>query len=302
MANEVLADNLLPVIICKFIICYEFIPVLNLDFDLLFNACQAIQQNYKGEVAFHGAAHGANMAQASHYFLQHGLEMMNILTPLDKFALFFGCMVSYCQYPGLTNDFLVRTRHPRALRYNDKGVSQGYVLSWVFEMLNDPEMNFMLHMPKESMTDFRKVLIGMILRGLDPQEHFREVSLFKTKMASEFFGTKLEDRMAVLAMTVRAADLSWSCRPLQVMLRWSEKMHDEFFMQGDVEKQLGMPVSPFCDRDVVDTSKVALGYMVAIASPAMMAYSMFLNDPHMTKQVVTEGLEANRAYLSSWVS
>ena len=38
------------------------------------------------------------------------------LTQLHKFTLFFACMVASVDHPGLTNDFLVQVKHPRAIR------------------------------------------------------------------------------------------------------------------------------------------------------------------------------------------
>ncbi len=63
MAYEVLDVNMLPIIILKFVICYDFVNVLNLDFDLLFNFCTFAQEHYKTQVAFHSPAHVGAMAQ-----------------------------------------------------------------------------------------------------------------------------------------------------------------------------------------------------------------------------------------------
>lgn len=244
------------------------------------------------------------MAQAVHYFLQHGLLKQSNLMPLHMFTLFFGCMTMYLEYPGLSNEFLVSVKHPRAVRYNDKAVNQSYSLSLTFSNLADPELNFLIHVPKEMQETFRKLLIATVLKT-DLSQHFREVSLFKTKIAAgmESLGASFEDVALLLAMTLKLADYSWCCRPLQQMLRWSEKIHDEFFLMGDVQREFFPQVSPFCDRDATDTSKVTLGFILVVAQPLATAYKHVVgNDSAYQKHVLQEGLEANRAYLQSWVS
>ncbi|CAD7956985.1 unnamed protein product [Amoebophrya sp. A25] len=332
MAAEVCDVNAIPVIFLKFFICYDLIGILNLDFDLLFNFCSFAQERHRPQVPFHGFAHATSMAQAVHYFLQHGLTQGTdyFLTPLHKFTLFFGCMVMYLEYPGLSNEFLVSVRHPRAIRYNDRAVNQNYALALCFANLADPELNFLLHVPKETQELFRRLLIATILKT-DLSQHFREVSLFKTKLAASSDGgfggaaggnsaggisgasggsnntpaqgIAFEDLALLLSMTLKLADYSWCCRPLQQMLRWSERMHDEFFLQGDVQKEFFPQVSSFCDRDTTDTSKVTLGFILVVAQPLAVAYKQLVrNDAAFQKHVLQEGLEANRAYLQSWVS
>ncbi|CAD7971306.1 unnamed protein product [Amoebophrya sp. A120] len=304
MAAEVCDVNAIPVIFLKLLICYDLVGILNLDFDLLFNFCSFAQERHRAQVPFHGFAHACNMAQSVHYFLQHGLLQQNPnLMPLHMFTLFFGCMTLYLEYPGLSNDFLIQVKHPRAIRYNDKAVNQSYSLSLTFTNLADPELNFLLHVPKDMQEAFRKLLIAAILKT-DLSQHFREVSLFKTKLAAGMDTlASFEDVALLLAMTLKLADYSWCCRPLQQMLRWSEKLHDEFFNQGDVQREFFPQVSPFCDRDATDTSKVTLGFILVVCQPLAIAYKHVVgNDSAFQKHVLQEGLEANRSYLQSWVS
>jgi len=299
MAAEVLDVNVIPIIFLKLGIAYEYVQNLNVDFELLFNYCTKVQENAKSEVKFHGAAHTCSMMQACHYFILHGLDAH--LPCLEKFTLQFACMVAYDSHPGLTNSFLVMGRHPTAIRYNDQNVLQSYNLSRAFTSLQDPELNFFVHVDTGRVENFRKTLISIILK-LDIRHHFEKLSLFKTKLASDFpLPNNEEDKQVLMAISLRMADYSWTCRPLQNYLRWSEKFFEELFQQGDVEKQMGLPVSPFCDKDSVNTSKCQLGYLMVIVQPLAVSYAVFLNDPQVQRDVTQDGLEANRAHLKSWV-
>jgi len=318
MVAEVLDLNLLPVVCLKLLICYDLIVGLNLDFDLLFNFLTAVQERHQPGVLFHNASKSADMIQASHYLLQHGVEQLGILQPLHKFVLFFACSIFHLNHPGLSNDFLVRVKHPRAVRYNDKAVNENYALSQAFTLLNDPELFFLIHVPREGKDVFRRLLIQVVLR-CDLKQHFQQLTLFKTKIASEFSSNQAggnaaapgqapptveEDVLVLLTASLKMAQFSWSARPLTIMLRWSERLVDEFFSQGECEKDLPNfgPTSAFCDRDLTDSGKVSLGFMHVLSGPLATAYCSFLGDASCQKQVLQEGLEANKSYLQSWVT
>ena len=47
---------------------------------------------------------------------------------------------------------------------------------------------------------------------------------------------------------VHCADLSGPTKPLPLYRRWCDRIMEEFFQQGDKEKEVGLDISPMCDR------------------------------------------------------
>ena len=47
---------------------------------------------------------------------------------------------------------------------------------------------------------------------------------------------------------VHCSDLSNPTKPLDIYRQWVDRIMDEFFRQGDREREIGMEVSPMCDR------------------------------------------------------
>ena len=43
-------------------------------------------------------------------------------------------------------------------------------------------------------------------------------------------------------------------RPLDLHIKWSELIREEFFSQGDLERNRGVRISPLCDRNVSQSS------------------------------------------------
>jgi len=49
---------------------------------------------------------------------------------------------------------------------------------------------------------------------------------------------------------------------------WADLVLKEFFAQGDFEKELGLKVSPLCDRDTVDRAESQIGFIEYVVHPS----------------------------------
>ena len=47
---------------------------------------------------------------------------------------------------------------------------------------------------------------------------------------------------------IHAADLSNPTKPLELYKRWVDLISQEFFTQGDKEREGGIDISPMCDK------------------------------------------------------
>ena len=52
----------------------------------------------------------------------------------------------------------------------------------------------------------------------------------------------------VLQNMVHCADLSGPTKPLPIYRRWCDRIMEEFFQQGDKEREACLDISPMCDR------------------------------------------------------
>jgi 3'5'-cyclic nucleotide phosphodiesterase len=59
----------------------------------------------------------------------------------------------------------------------------------------------------------------------------------------------------VLQNLIHCADLSNPAKPLGIYSQWIERITNEFHLQGDLERQLGMELSPMCDRNTTSIDK-----------------------------------------------
>ncbi len=84
----------------------------------------------------------------------------------------------------------------------------------------------------------------------DMSVHFDILSQFKTKVSSgTFMKTNSDDRLLLMKIALKIADLSNASKPSNIYLQWCDRVNEEFWVQGDKERSLGLPISPFMDRN-----------------------------------------------------
>ena len=93
---------------------------------------------------------------------------------------------------------------------------------------------------------------------------------------------------------MKCADVNHPARPLETHLKWSKRCFDEFFRQGDEEKRLKIPVSPFMDRDTTKLGGAQLGFVEFICLPVFEAL-----DSYVGLGEVIDTLRSNRNYWKS---
>lgn len=71
--------------------------------------------------------------------------------------------------------------------------------------------------------------------------------------------SRADDRHFILQIALKCADISNPCRPWDVSRKWSQKVCEEFFRQGDYERQLNLPVTSLCDRHSTSVPKIQAG-------------------------------------------
>lgn len=205
-------------------------------------------------------------------------------------------------HPGVTNDFLTKTRHPRAMRYNDVTVLQNYNLAACLNLIAEEDLNFIFHMAQDQWEHIRVCLIRCILR-MDLEKHFEELGVLKSKLAGEFplpyQESPFDARLNLMAATLRMVDLGWACKPQASFQRSADAMMEELYIQGDLEKQLGVSVHPFADRDALHRPKAQLGYLVVVVQPFVSAYCVAV--PAAARELIDEGFEVNRMALEARV-
>ena len=76
-----------------------------------------------------------------------------------------------------------------------------------------------------------------------------------------------DDQQEILNFVMHSADISHNTKDWKISSLWSKLVYEEFFLQGDLEKQKNLSVSMFCDRNSTNIPKAQIGFIVGIILP-----------------------------------
>lgn len=77
-----------------------------------------------------------------------------------------------------------------------------------------------------------------------------------------------------------------------------EAMFEEFYKQGDMEKDLDLPISKFMDRENTNWEKVYVAYIDIVCQPLFTTF-LILTEEEIKKEVLEDGYEKNRKHLEN---
>ncbi len=152
-------------------------------------------------------------------------------------------MVHDLAHPGLTNAYLVASGHKQAIRYNDASPLENMHVSKAYKIMNNPESNFLEHLPADIKKSIRLVMIEMILATDNAMhgKHFGELQHKLDNLPSSFNFALQSNVIFFLQIALHSADISNPAKPMRVYMSWTDRIVEEFYKQGDTELAHGLP-------------------------------------------------------------
>ena len=93
---------------------------------------------------------------------------------------------------------------------------------------------------------------------------------------------------------LHAADISNPTKQRPQMLRWTERVMKEFWMQGDKEASLGLPISAFMDRQQPQVQTCQMGFINVLVKPLYVEWHKLLGE------TVQPGIDCLEQSLKIW--
>ena len=249
---------------------YNFYQTLNIDSVKFTSFIRAVQSGYHSENPYHNSIHAADVVQSYYYFL-HSCQAIEIASLAD-FEIVI-CLISSAvhdyDHPGVNNIFLINSSNPLALLYNDKSVLENHHVASAFKLLQDQSQNFIENFSKDDKKKFRIKMISLVL-ATDFARHFMDLGKFQLKFGNSNSSSSVkddEDRILVMEMLMHSSDVGNPSRTWNVCYEWATRVMNEFFAQGDKEREMGLPISNLCDRFSVSIPKSQIGFTELFIEP-----------------------------------
>lgn len=167
--------------------------------------------------------------------------------------------------------------------------------SLTFSIMSDPDKNILQSLEYDQYLLARKWIIELIL-STDMGKHFEILGNFRMKMYSIKDFENIECKLEALKIVIKSSDIGHAAKTTDSHMHWSLLISEEFFRQGDIEKESGKPVSMYCDRDTTIIPKSQIGFLKNIALPLYETLNSFLNSSSFESHCV----EQIRSNIASW--
>ena len=239
---------------------------------------QELQMRYKLN-PYHNAVHAADILSSGLYMVSTSFIQSN-LTDLEMLSLIISHLAHDVGHPGFTNRFLINFQDELALKCNfhidnDISVLENMHSSLTFSLLREDSSNFLESFEPDQLLLTRRWIIELVL-ATDMGKHFDLLRVFKSNNYNKSHFEMQEIRLESLKILIKASDIGHSAKRSDIHKNWSLLISEEFFRQGDIEKESGKPVSMYCDRDTTYVPKSQIGFLKNIALPLYESLANFL--------------------------
>ncbi|XP_026027440.1 cAMP-specific 3',5'-cyclic phosphodiesterase 4C-like [Astatotilapia calliptera] len=276
----------------------ELLKTFRIPVDTFVTYVMTLEDHYHGNVAYHNSLHAADVTQSTHVLLSTP-ALDAVFTDLEILAALFAAAIHDVDHPGVSNQFLINTNSELALMYNDESVLENHHLAVGFKLLHQENCDIFQNLTKRQRQSLRKLVIDMVL-ATDMSKHMTLLADLKTMVETKKVtssGVLLLDhyteRIQVLRNMVHCADLSNPTKHLPLYRQWTERIMEEFFRQGDKERERGMEISAMCDKHTASVEKSQVGFIDYIVHPLWETWADLV---HPDAQELLDTLEENREW------
>ena len=165
--------------------------------------------------------------------------------------------------------------------HNDRSPLENMHCCSLYEILKNPDCNIFEKLEESQWRETRKIILSLIL-GTDMVHHFEQVS--KAQVFVEVNGEDVKrfctgnsdvvecmadekNRLFLMELMLHSSDISNPFKPFVICAKWADLVAEEFFRQGDKERDSGMDISPMMDRNNSNLFNMQMGFIEFVVSP-----------------------------------
>ncbi|KAI8337211.1 hypothetical protein BC941DRAFT_427068 [Chlamydoabsidia padenii] len=289
--------------------------------DQLYDFIIDLANAYHEDNPYHNFAHAVDVLQCIYYFLcQLGVLTaqgggrrrsvtsttttttttthkrtlaQHVMKPKHAFALLLSAIGHDAAHPGVNNMFLINSRTPLAVMYNDRSVLESLHSMTLFQLIKKHGLD--QWWTGDDYQCFRHIIISSIL-ATDMALNNDYVKKFKHAAAAAITTDNKNDSehmdyLLLCTALIKCADVSNVTRPFRRGKEWAELLVEEFASQGDLERELGMPVLPSNDRTKIILEECQIGFIQFVALDLFSSVASLLPELDFTVKQLQQNLQ-----------
>jgi len=257
-----------------------------------------IRLGYDNLLPYHNDLHAVDVLHTCSILMNY-LHLINSihLNFLDVSGFFIAAIIHDFKHPGLNNSYQINKKSKLANRYNDISVLENFHISAAFKIISKSNSNIFKDLHVEEYRVIRKRIVECVL-ATDMAKHTKALTSLRIKIESLKkkennndnnviesnneeeditvlerlvnnleIDNKFDRQQEILNFLIHSADISNASKPFNICRIWTNLVMEEFFIQGDLEKKKGLPVSFLCDRNTTNIPKSQIGFISNIVLP-----------------------------------
>lgn len=144
-----------------------------------------------------------------------------------------------------------------------------------FFLLNRDENNILAELSQKDYAQVRKLIVELVL-ATDLGAHFDFLAQFKSSLSSGALDSSNDklagpnayaNRLMIFKMALKCGDLGHSTKTLPLHEKWTLRITEEFYRQGDEERRRKIQISPFMDRQKANLPQSQVGFLDFLVIP-----------------------------------
>ncbi|KAJ3323585.1 cGMP-specific 3',5'-cyclic phosphodiesterase [Boothiomyces sp. JEL0866] len=249
----------------------------NLEFDKTFvipdrklvEYILTVRKNYR-PVAYHNFTHAISVTHGLFILIVNGV-LDDFFDRVEMFAMIVACINHDIDHRGMNNAFQQRAQSAFAHLYTSSTMERHHFNHSMTILNSGNDINVLSNLSK---ADYKKCLqlIEYCILATDLSLYFER----KKKMEAIFSDgakydkTVLAQKELLQSLLMTCSDLAAMYKPWETTKHTADAVYEEFFLQGDEEKRLGMPYSSeLTNRDnASDIPRMQVGFYNFVVIPA----------------------------------
>ena len=232
----------------------------------LFRFIFTISATYN-QVPYHNWTHACDVTHYVTYELSTA-ELDKVFTSEELFGMLTAAVCHDANHEGLNNVYNVKAETPFGILFKDQSVMEMHHITVAIPIITRDDINLFHALSPDQTKHMWNLFIQLIL-ATDMAHHFELVKKAQGLLdEGQWDITNPECRLLALKLILKVADISNVSRPFGLADNWCDILCNEFFRQGDLEKETGIGLtSPLNDRENSDKPKSQIGFYNFICLP-----------------------------------
>jgi 3',5'-cyclic-nucleotide phosphodiesterase len=245
---------------------FNFLELFEISAERFFRFLSAILSRYTG-TSYHNWTHACDVTQCIFFMLYKG-RLGDSYEAWELFTLMLAAVCHDTNHYGFNNVFNVKAEAPLGILFKDQSVMEMHHITQAIPVINQDDIALFHHFRQAEVKKVWGLFTGIIL-STDMAHHFELVKKAQAAVDDQSLDMTDDDfRLLGLQLIMKVGDISNVSRPFEIVDKWCDILNQEFFRQGDLEKETGIGLtSPFNDRETSNKPKSQIGSYNFICLP-----------------------------------